>query len=278
MRDLTQTYDTLSTALSKRKIGLVIALSSSLLLTACPDPSGQYEAFNERRDETLAARQTATAGDEAGTTAGDEAGTTAGDEAGTTAGDEAGTTAGDEIPAPVPQIESGTYLFGLAPNLNVERPMTFVADVQIMVNDDRSGGQVLSIHLDPRSCEDFNTSAGDPVLFDPETPAEIGADHSFSANFGRVIVAGAANCISGSTIEADIQLDGRVSSAETLCGEMNGMLYRPYPADLGYSEITMERSTFGAMKIKGDEDINELSIPKNCNDIDQLLSAMGAEE
>ena len=80
----------------------------------------------------------------------------------------------------------------------------------------------------------------------------------------------ACNCIGGGTIEAEIQLDGRVSSTETLCGEMNGMLYRPYPADLGYSEITMERS-LGAIKINGDEDINAISIPKNCDDVSQNL-------
>ena len=111
--------------------------------------------------------------------------------------------------------------------------------------------------------------------FSPDSPTEIAADSYFSANFGRVTVAGDANCISGSTIEAEIQLDGQVSSIETLCGEMNGMLYRPYPADLGYSEITMERSTFGAMKINGDEDINSLDIPKNCADVSDL---MGGDE
>ena len=49
---------------------------------------------------------------------------------------------------------------------------------------------------------------------------------------------------------------------------MNGMLYRPYPADLGYSELTMERSTFAAIRIQGDEDISTLEVPKNCEDLD----------
>ena len=229
-----------------------LALSASLLFTACPDPEGQYESFNRRADTSPASSAS-----------------NAGEEGGTTAGEEGGMTAGEEMPAPVPQITSGTFLFGLAPNLNVERPMTFVAEVEIMVNEDGSGGQIMSILLDPRRCDDFNESAGDSVLFSPDQPAEIGANSYFSADFGRVIVAGPANCISGSTIEAEIQLDGQVSSTENLCGEMNGMLYRPYPADLGYSEVTMERSTFGAIKINGDEDINELSVPKNCDDVRQ---------
>ena len=54
---------------------------------------------------------------------------------------------------------------------------------------------------------------------------------------------------------------------------MNGMLYRPYSADLGYSEITMERSTFAAIQLEGNEDINALEIPKNCDDVSALFAS-----
>ena len=35
---------------------LLLAFSFTLNLTGCPDPEGQYEAFNARRDDTLTAR------------------------------------------------------------------------------------------------------------------------------------------------------------------------------------------------------------------------------
>ena len=236
---------------------LLIASFLTLSLTACPDPQGQYEAFNERRDETITARAEMNMAGEmmAGEMMAGEM------------------MAGEmEEPQPIPQISSGTFLFGLAPNLNVNKPMTFVAEVEIEVNADGSAGQIISMNLDPRTCEDLNVSAGDPVVFSPDEATPIAADGYFSADFGRQIVAGTANCISGSLIEAEIQLDGRVFNETALCGEMNGMLYRPYPADLGYSEITMERSTFAAIKLEGNEDLSTLEIPKNCDDISTLFA------
>lgn len=241
---------------------LLLILFLGLSFTACPDPEGQYEAFNARRDDTLAARAEIMGGEVmSGEMMGGEM--LAGE---VMAGEE------EEL-GPIPQISSGTFLFGLAPNLNVNKPMTFVAEVEIEVNEDGSAGQVISMNLDPRTCEDLNASAGDPVVFTPEEAIPIAEGGYFSADFGRQIVAGTANCISGSLIEAEIQLDGRVFNENSLCGEMNGMLYRPYPADLGYSEITMERSTFAAIKLEGNEDISALNIPKNCDDISVLFAS-----
>ena len=241
---------------------LLLALFLALSFTACPDPEGQYEAFNTRRDDTLAARAENMGGEMiAGEAMGGEM----------TSGEMmAGET--EEL-GPIPQITSGTFLFGLAPNLNVNKPMTFVAEVEIEINEDGSAGQVISMNLDPRTCEDLNASAGDSVVFTPEEATPITEGGYFSADFGRQTVAGTANCISGSLIEAEIQLDGQVFNESSLCGEMNGMLYRPYPADLGYSEITMERSTFAAIKLEGNEDINALEIPKNCDDVSALFTS-----
>ena len=241
---------------------LLLALFFILSLTGCPDPEGQYEAFNTRRDDTLAARAENMENEMMG---GEMMG-------GEMMGGEMMAGEMEEL-GPIPQITSGSFLFGLAPNLNVDKPMTFVADVEIEVNEDGSAGQVISMTLDPRTCEDLNASAGDPVLFTPEEATPITEGGYFSADFGLQMVAGTANCISGSLIEAEIQLDGRVFNESSLCGEMNGMLYRPYPADLGYSEITMERSTFAAIKLEGGEDINTLEIPKNCDDITALFAS-----
>ena len=169
-------------------------------------------------------------------------------------------------PVVIPAISSGTYLFGLAPNLNLERPMVFVADVEIEVDDDGSAGRIISLTLDPRTCEDLNESAGDAVIFRPDTPAEISSSNRFSADFGTQVVAGTANCISGSRIEATIKLDGRVSSEDTLCGELNGALSLPYEADL-------DGSSFAARRLDDSEaaDLSMSEVPKNCDDIEALL-------
>lgn len=248
--------------LNSKPFSIFCVLIMALSLSACPDPSGEYDAFNDRREATLEARETNMGGVEETMGGMDEAGEMMG---------------GMEELQPIPQITTGTFLFGLAANLNIEKPMTFVAEVQIDVNADGSVGQIISMNLDPRTCEDFNMSAGEPVVFMPDEPITIDEMSYFSAPLGRQIVAGTANCISGSLIEAEIQLDGRVYSENALCGEMNGMLYRPYPADLGYSDLTMERSTFAAIRIQGDEDINALEVPKNCEDLDADQSSTAEE-
>ncbi|MAD60520.1 MAG: hypothetical protein CMH49_03260, partial [Myxococcales bacterium] len=70
---------------------LLLALFFTLSLTGCPDPEGQYEAFNTRRDNTLAARAESTGGDMMG----------------------GEMMAGEmEELGPIPQITSGSFLFG----------------------------------------------------------------------------------------------------------------------------------------------------------------------
>ena len=228
-----------------------------LSLVACPDPEGEYEAFNARRDEALA--------NMAGEAAGEMAGEMAGDMAGEMAGDVAG-----EMPEPtsIPPITSGTYLFGLAPTLNLERPMVFVADVELEVNEDGSAGRIISMVLDPRTCDDLNVSAGEAVTFRPDMPSEISSNTTYSADFGTQVVAGSANCISGSRIEAQIKLDGRVTSEDTLCGELNGALILPYEADLA-------GSTFAARRLNEIEeaDLSMTEVPKNCGDIEAYLGS-----
>ena len=123
MRNLDFTKHASSSLYPLNGLRFIFPLYIAFLLTACPDPSSQYDTFNERRAETLAAREASKAGEEGGMTAGDEGEMMAGE---MMAGD---MMAGDEMLEPVPQIMSGTFLFGLAPNLNVERPMAFVVDV-----------------------------------------------------------------------------------------------------------------------------------------------------
>ena len=248
--------------LSSTFSNVICTVFIALSFSACPDPEGKYDAFNDRytdrKNEILEAREMEMPGGMAG------------------GGEMMG---GVEEQLPIPQITSGSFLFGLAPNLNVDKPMVFVADVQIEVNEDGSAGQIISLNLDPRTCVDLNVSAGEAVVFMPDSPSIIDAQSNFSADFGRQIVAGTANCISGSLIEAEIQLDGKVVSEDSLCGEMNGMLFRPYPADLGYSEFTMERSTFAAIRLQGDEDLSTITVPKNCGDLDpdMMTEAEGEE-
>jgi hypothetical protein len=151
--------------------------------------------------------------------------------------------------------------------------MVFVAEVEIEIEADGSEGRIISMVLDPRTCENRNESAGDAVSFMPDTATVIESDNSYSADFGRQVVAGAANCISGSRIEAEILLEGRVSSEDTLCGEMNGMLFLPYESDLN-------GSTFGALRLSDAEvsDISMIEVLKDCASVEAYLQAQGGEE
>ena len=75
------------------------------------------------------------------------------------AGEEGGMTAGEEMPARSSDHKRNLLVWP-RPKLNVERPMTFVVEVEIMVNEDGSGGQIISmLAVDVMT----NESAGDSV-------------------------------------------------------------------------------------------------------------------
>jgi hypothetical protein len=222
----------------------------ALTLTGCPDPEGHYEAFVERRAPFV---QPEVAGVEGGT---------AGVEAGVTAGIEAGVEAGTEAPM-IPRIESGRFWLGLAPILDLSKPMAFIAEVSFEVSEDGAMGQLISMSLDPRVCatsDPAQPSAGEGIEYQPSPATTINPDGSFVAELGQQSVPGAANCISGSFIDAVITLRGQVISPDAFCGRVTGDLILPF-------EYTLNGSTFAAYRLNDGDDITTLAVPKSCDDV-----------
>jgi|GEM_PF-1764049 len=226
-----------------------LALSvAGLALTGCPDPQGEYDAFVERK-KPFEVELPAGGGE---------------------AGGEAGT---DVMIEQLPAIESGRFVFGLAPNLDPTKPMAFIADIVFELSEDRSEGKVISMTLDPRTCvtaEDMNQlSAGEGILYAPSEPPVIDSQGNFVADFGTQNVPGAANCISGSFIEAILKLKGRVVSEDAICGKVSGELILPFAYPL-------TGSTFAAKRLEGDSIVG-VDVPGSCDDVLPMMPQGGAE-
>ena len=231
----------------------VVALSvSSLALTGCPDPQGEYDAFAERKKPFEI--ELPEPGAEAGAEAGVEGGT-------------------GVMIEQLPAIESGRFVFGLAPNLDPNKPMAFIADIVFEINEDRSEGKIISMALDPRVCvTDENMdqlSAGEGILYAPSEPPVIDAQGNFVADFGTQNVPGAANCISGSFIEAILKLKGSVVSEDAICGKVSGELILPFAYPL-------TGSTFAAKRLEGDSIVG-VDVPGSCEDVLPMMPQGGAE-
>jgi hypothetical protein len=225
----------------------LIALSPiclSLILTGCPDPKGKYDDFIERRSPVIEMP---------------EGGAEGGAEGGGTSGSEAG-SAGEEA-SMITAIESGRFWLGLAPILDPANPMAFITEIDFEIADDGSMGRVLSMSLDPMTCEDRSVSAEGVIDF--TEGVDLNADSSFVVDLGERTVPGPANCISGSNILATIVMHGAIVSNDTLCGTVTGELFQPFAFDL-------KGSTFAAIRLEEGMSTADLAIPSTCEEIEAL--------
>ena len=238
-------------------IGLIalLPICLSLTLTGCPDPKGKYDDFIERRTVVIesAEEMTGDGGSEGGA---EERGETS-------SGTEAG-SAGEEV-SMITEIESGRFWLGLAPILDPVNPMAFVTEINFEIAEDGSMGRILSMSLDPMTCEDRSVSA--EGLIDFTEGADFNMDGSFVVDLGERTVPGAANCISGSPILANIVMHGAITSSDTLCGTVTGELFQPFAFDL-------EGSTFAAIRLEEGMSTADLAIPSTCAE----LEALGADQ
>jgi hypothetical protein len=177
-----------------------------------------------------------------------------GNTGGNIGGDQGGTMEGPRLP----EILSGTFYLALAPTLDPTKPMVFLSTIEISIAEDGQSGTITRMQLDPRTCEDRQVSAEGNVLFEGESI--INAEGEYTLDFGEQIVPGAANCISGSLIQATIKLQGRVLNEDQICGEVSGMLIQPFEYDL-------EGSTFAAYRVEEGVDLNTLDIKGSCGEL-----------
>ena len=167
---------------------------------------------------------------------------------------------GDE-PAGLPDM-TGTFLFALETSLGPDLPLQFVTTIDMMLNDDGSGG-VADLSFQPLSLDQGEVLAprefiGDPLTFEG---VEFDADGHYELDMGTVMVTGAANPVTGSDIEATLQVIGDIVHINAACGEITGDLLNPLQVDLA-------GSTWGAIRLMDDgSDPNTLPIefPYKCD-------------
>jgi hypothetical protein len=197
--------------------------------------------------------------DEGGT----EGGADEGGAEGATSGSEGGS--GAEEASITTAIESGRFWLGLALILDPANPIAFVTEIEFEIAEDGSMGRVLSMYLDPMTCEDRSISAEGVIDF--TEGVELNSDSSFEVDLGERTIPGAANCISGSLILANIVMHGTIVSNNAICGTVTGELFHPFA-------FALEDSTFAAVRLEEGTSTRDLAIPSTCDEIE----ALGADQ
>ncbi|EDM75116.1 hypothetical protein PPSIR1_34063 [Plesiocystis pacifica SIR-1] len=141
---------------------------------------------------------------------------------------------------------NGTFLYAMVTTLDPETPLQFVATVDFTYNADGTAGTA-NICFQPLSLDVGSTTAprefvGDPLCYED---IELSADGTYDIDMGTVMVTGAANPITGSDIEATLQVAGEIVHADAACGDMTGEVTSPLQYDLA-------GSTFGAIRLSDD--------------------------
>lgn len=142
---------------------------------------------------------------------------------------------------------SGHYLLALSTVLAPDRPLLFAVDAQVA-----SDLTLVNLRVQPLTTDldgDPRAPAGDPFDLNDIPYAE---DGTFQADLGDVGVFGRANPITGSDIEAQVQLQGSTYQAEGdtpqhFCGEASGMVSQPVM-------LNLENSTFGAVLTENEKE------------------------
>lgn len=224
----------------KKSVGcLVLALALS---SACGDPQGAYDDFNDR----YAASQAKLDASVADAADPDASSPDAIDQDG--AVDDVVATDQATPEAAVCEALGATdaddpYLFSLSAKLLPTSPILCVGTLKISQG---ASGPEVSFEIQPLQVSDKKTPVGDPIV---GGPFPIHADGSFVADFGAITVAGAANPISGSDLETTVTLTGAAGAmckpADFICGDVSGIVSKPLTNyDLsGGSRFTFQRIT-----------------------------------
>ncbi len=182
-------------------------------LTGCPDPDGEFDAFQERYD-TLHPPTTTSV-----------------------------TTGGGDCAVPMVGEIDGAYLFALSAAIRPDLPVLY--DAQITTADG-ANGLTMTMVIDPLDARDRMTKLGVPETFGPfDIDSMTGA---FDIDFGEVTIPG-----QGDPIILDADIVGTVQAAGTLCtpielicGPITGTITDPTELDLAGSNFTIEPVVDGA--------------------------------
>lgn len=202
--------------LSKRLLSGSLAVVGLAVFSGCPDPQERFDEFVERSPV------------------------------------EGGGTGG-EGPSEVANL-TGRFFLAASVTLNRGAPLLFDATVEM--NDDCPGEdcKITRFMVQPLSNKG-SPKADCPEHLDPVGPeieirdVAVEEDGSFRAVFTRSAVGkvdGCANPLSGSEIEATLELVASTRSEDLFCGPLEGSLHRPF-------SFSLQGSTFGAVRIPDDE-------------------------
>ena len=145
---------------------------------------------------------------------------------------------GDRFPDAAPPAgffdASGNHILALAAGIDPSKPGAFLASVVVDATDDAN--PTIQVTLTALTVADRSV-VGSPITADP-VPLNRD-DGTFSINFGRITIDGAADpIVPDAPIEADLVLTGQTNSVSVLCGAISGNIFSP-------AEIPLD-GTFGS--------------------------------
>jgi hypothetical protein len=174
--------------------------------TACADPQGQFDAFNQRYAMDQPPTPDGGTGD-----------------AGTCTPPAAGTL-------------DGEYYFTLSAKLSPGEPVVFTAQITTMA---ASGGLTFSATLQALSAHDRKTPVGPTSMIGPFA---VDANGSFDAMLPQMTVVAAANPLLAQDLTSQVNLIGTLCTPPGFyCGQVTGSVSQPIPIpDLSGSTFTMQ--------------------------------------
>ena len=190
--------------------GAFASLASLASLAGCADPEGEFDAFGDRVRQAEGS------------------------------GGGGGSGGGAECTPPAPGEIDGDYLVALSARIKKPAPIVFLTKVETV---DQGGQLALTLTFQPLSAADRKTPVGEPT--GPLGPYLVAADGSFTLDLGPVFVPGEANPITGSDIEADADMMGKLCApADFVCGEVTGVARASIELTLdGGSTFTFQKVT-----------------------------------
>jgi hypothetical protein len=127
----------------------------------------------------------------------------------------------------------GDYLLTFSAPVDASKPILFRANVAV-----QGSPPGLLLILTPLDALDRKTPVGANI----EVSAPLAADGAFSAGLNAVTIPGAANPLSGTELQVDATLTGKVcGQAAFYCGDGDGNITKPIPLSLTGSTWTLDK-------------------------------------
>jgi hypothetical protein len=179
--------------------------------------------------------------------------------------------AGDLAPGPDLAVTSkvydvsGTFLLAVSTTLSPDRPLQMRLESKLTPG--MAGTATLDLSFQPLKL--FPDAAADrtPVGMGLEAKGVmVNANGAFEIPLTVRKLEGAANPVSGSPIDADLNLRGTILSADRMCGDVTGMVLMPVQAPLAGSTWSAIRVPGGPSAITKESPKAELKCPAGGGD------------